>query len=86
MVDGPPDKIWSVRAWSQQMAWMSLKPRAMTHPYYLAAYEVWHNKVPKEDPFREDDFKASRNLSFGLRRTRPRVAWSPGGAVWPRIP
>jgi hypothetical protein len=30
-------------------------------------------------PLREDDFKASRNLSFGLRKPRPRVAWSPGG-------
>ena len=51
MVYGPPDKIWSFRAWSPQMVWLSLTPRGYGHPYFIDAYEIWHNKVQLEDSF-----------------------------------
>ena len=74
IVYGPPDKIWSLRAWSPQMVWMPLTPRAMTHPYYIAAYEVWHNKVQTEDPFGK--------MTSRLPETLASVCGGPG-LEWP---
>ena len=42
---GEPDKIWSYKAWSPQMASLSLRPRLWRFgPFDIERHELWHNK------------------------------------------